>query len=73
MERVGRYSILDALWAMATAAAAKVFAAMQAAGEARGRAAAAQHLEHLSDHALRDIGLHRSQIRAALREPWQWS
>jgi len=34
--------------------------------EARGRAAAVRQLQQLSDHTLRDIGLHRSQIRSAV-------
>ena len=47
---------------------AKVRDALRAYGEARGRAAAAtRELEHLSDHMLRDIGLHRSQIDAGSR------
>ena len=34
--------------------------------EARGRAAAVRELERLSDRTLRDIGLHRSQIRSVV-------
>ena len=34
--------------------------------EARGRAAAVRQLEQLSDQTLRDIGLQRSQIHAAV-------
>lgn len=73
MERVSGYSMLEVLWAMASAAAAKVYAALRAAAEARGRAAAARELERLSDYTLRDIGLHRSQIGAALRDQRPWS
>jgi uncharacterized protein YjiS (DUF1127 family) len=72
MERVSGYSILEVLWAMASAAAARVYAALRAAAEARGRAAAARELERLSDHMLRDIGLHRSQIRAYVRKGVWW-
>jgi len=53
MERAGGYSIFEALWAAVSAAAA--------------RAAAARELRRLSDHQLRDIGLHRSQIESAVR------
>jgi len=73
MERVSGYSILEVLWAMAAAAAERVLAVLRALGEARGRAGAARELERLSDHMLRDIGLHRSQIGAALREQRPWS
>jgi uncharacterized protein YjiS (DUF1127 family) len=72
MERVSGYSILEVLWAMASAAATRVYAALRAAAEARGRAAAARELERLSDHMLRDIGLHRSQIRAYVRKGVWW-
>ena len=62
MERIGRYSIFEVLSAMASAAAARVYRALQAHAAARGRAAAVRELQRLSDHTLRDIGLHRSQI-----------
>jgi len=64
MERIGRYSMFEVLSAMASAAAGKVYGALQAYAAARGRAAAARELQRLSDHTLRDIGLHRSQIDA---------
>jgi uncharacterized protein YjiS (DUF1127 family) len=73
MEQARGYAILEVLWAMVAAAAARVYAALRAATEARGRAAAARELERLSDHTLRDIGLHRSQIGVALREQRPWS
>lgn len=41
-------------------------ATLHAYAEARGRAAAVRQLEQLSDETLRDIGLHRSQIHAAV-------
>jgi uncharacterized protein YjiS (DUF1127 family) len=72
MERVSGYSILEVLWAMASAAAARVYAALRVAAEARGRAAAARELERLSDHMLRDIGLQRSQLRAYVRKGHWW-
>jgi uncharacterized protein YjiS (DUF1127 family) len=72
MERVSGYSILEVLWAMASAAAARVYAALRVAAEARGRAAAARELERLSDHMLRDIGLQRSQLRAYVRKGLWW-
>jgi uncharacterized protein YjiS (DUF1127 family) len=65
--------MLEVLWAMAEAAAAKVYGVLLAYGEARSRAAAARELEQLSDHVLRDIGLHRSQIGAAVRQQRPWS
>jgi uncharacterized protein YjiS (DUF1127 family) len=40
---------------------------------AQARAAAARDLGHLSDHLLRDIGLRRDQVGAALREDQPWS
>jgi len=67
MERVSGDSPIEVLWAMASAAAAKVHAVLQVYAEARGRRAAARELQRLSDHTLRDIGLHRSQIDALVR------
>ena len=57
-----------------TEALAEVFAgawqgalgALDTLREARARAAAVRELERLSDRTLRDIGLHRSQIRATV-------
>lgn len=43
-----------------------VRATLDAYAQARGRAAAVRQLEQLSDRTLRDIGLHRSQVRAAV-------
>jgi uncharacterized protein YjiS (DUF1127 family) len=45
-----------------------VRARLAAFARARGRARAVEHLERLSDRALYDIGLHRSQIRSAVYE-----
>ena len=59
--------MFEVLSAMASAAAGKVYGALQAYAAARGRAAAARELQRLSDHTLRDIGLHRSQIDAMVR------
>ena len=67
MERVSGYSMIEVLRAMASAAAARVHAVLQAYAEARGQRAAARELQRLSDHTLRDIGLHRSQIDAMVR------
>jgi uncharacterized protein YjiS (DUF1127 family) len=73
MERVSGYSMFEVLGAMASAAGARIHAVLRAYAEARGRAAARRALEQLSDHTLRDIGLHRSQIGLALREQRPWS
>ncbi len=67
MERVGRYSIVEEILAMASAAAARVHALLQAYAEARARGVATRDLQRLSDHMLRDIGLHRGQIDASVR------
>ena len=67
MERVSGYSMIEVLWAMASAAAAKARAILRATAEERAQRAAARELQRLSDHTLRDIGLHRSQIDAMVR------
>jgi len=67
MERVSGYSMIEVLWAMASAAAARVHAILRAYAEERARRAVAHELQRLSDHTLRDIGLHRSQIDAIVR------
>ena len=72
MERVNGYSMLEVLWTMVTAAAAKVSAALRAYAETRAREAVVRELERLNDHMLRDIGLHRSQIRAYVRKGLWW-
>jgi uncharacterized protein YjiS (DUF1127 family) len=66
------YSFIEVVAAMLQAAYQGVRDAFAAYREARSRAIAARELERLSDHILRDIGLHRSQIHAGLlgrREP----
>ena len=71
-ERIS-YPFVEVVAVMLAAAWAKARAAMSLYAEARRRGAAARELERLSDHMLRDIGLHRSQIGAALREQRPWS
>ena len=65
-ERIS-YPFVEVLAVMLAAAYETVRDAILAYGEERSRAAAARQLQHLSDHMLRDIGLRRSQIEAALR------
>jgi len=67
MERVSGYSMIEVLWAMVSAAAATAQAILRAYAAERARRAAARELQWLSDHTLRDIGLHRSQIDAMVR------
>lgn len=71
-ERIS-YPFVEVVAVMLAAAWEKARAAMRVYAEARRREAAAHELERLSDHMLRDIGLHRSQIGAALREQRPWS
>ena len=71
-ERVS-YTFVEVLAAMIAAAWDKARQAARVYAEARRRGAAARELERLSDHTLRDIGLHRSQIGTALRERQPWS
>ena len=59
-----RLAILAAALAGALSAACETVAAW---AEASGKAATRRELHNLSDHALRDIGLHRSQIDALYR------
>ena len=66
------YSFAEILAAMLAAAWAKLREAYVAYAERRARATAARDLGYLSDHVLRDIGLHRSQIGAAPREDRPW-
>lgn len=63
-ERIS-YPVVEALGLMLAAAYARVRDAALARIEARRRARSARHLRKLSDHVLRDIGLHRSQLDAA--------
>jgi len=71
-ERVS-YPFTEVVAVMLAAAYEKSREVLRAWAEARRRAAAVRQLERLSDHMLRDIGLHRSQIGAALREQRPWS
>ncbi|HET9736271.1 MAG TPA: DUF1127 domain-containing protein [Burkholderiales bacterium] len=71
-ERIS-YPFVEIVAVMLAAAWEKAREAMRLYAEARRRGAAARELERLSDHMLRDIGLHRSQIGAALREQRPWS
>jgi uncharacterized protein YjiS (DUF1127 family) len=71
-ERIS-YPFTQVVAVMLAAAYEKVRDALRAYGEARARAAAATgELEHLSDHVLRDIGLHRSQLGAGSRRERSW-
>jgi uncharacterized protein YjiS (DUF1127 family) len=71
-ERIS-YPFVEVVAVMLTAAWEKAREAARVYAEARRRGAAARELERLSDHMLRDIGLHRSQIHAAIAEPRPWS
>jgi uncharacterized protein YjiS (DUF1127 family) len=71
-ERVS-YSFVEVLAAMLAAAWEKAVHAGRVYAEARRRGAAAREMERLSDHMLRDIGLHRSQIGLAVRGERPWS
>jgi uncharacterized protein YjiS (DUF1127 family) len=67
------YPFAQVVAVMLAAAYQKARDALRAYGEARARSAAATgELQYLSDHVLRDIGLHRSQIRAYLRNGLWW-
>jgi uncharacterized protein YjiS (DUF1127 family) len=65
------YPFVEVLAVMLTAAYEKARDALRAYVEARA-AATTGELQHLSDHVLRDIGLHRSQLDPAARgeRPW---
>lgn len=71
-ERIS-YPFAQVVAVMLAAAWEKAREAARLYAEARRRGAAARELERLSDHTLRDIGLHRSQIGAAVREQRPWS
>lgn len=61
-----QYPWTDALAGAFYGAAGWIRRKLEAYAEARGRAIAVEHLERLSDRALYDIGLHRSQIRSVV-------
>jgi uncharacterized protein YjiS (DUF1127 family) len=67
------YPFVEVVAVMLAAAWEKAREAMRLYAEARQRGAAARELERLSDHMLRDIGLHRSQVGVAVREQRPWS
>lgn len=70
-ERIS-YPFAEVVAVMLAAAWEKAREAARLYAEARRRGAAARELERLSDHTLRDIGLHRSQIGLAVREQRPW-
>jgi uncharacterized protein YjiS (DUF1127 family) len=71
-ERIS-YPFAEVVAVMLAAAWEKAREAARVYAEARRRGAAARELERLSDHMLRDIGLHRSQIGLAVRQQRPWS
>jgi uncharacterized protein YjiS (DUF1127 family) len=72
-ERIS-YTAADALGAGLAAAWTRVRNAFRAYVEVRSRESAIRELERLSDHTLRDIGLHRGGIRDAVyRKAIPWS
>jgi uncharacterized protein YjiS (DUF1127 family) len=60
------YPVAEAIGEAIARAWRGIGTALTAFAEARGRAAAIRELERLSDRTLRDIGLHRSQIRSTV-------
>jgi uncharacterized protein YjiS (DUF1127 family) len=72
-ERIA-YTAADAIGAGLAGAWTRVRDAFRAYVEVRSRESAIRELERLSDHTLRDIGLHRGEIRDAVyREATPWS
>lgn len=71
-ERIS-YPFVEVVAVMLAAAWERAREAARVYAEARRHGAAARELERLSDHMLRDIGLHRSQIGLAVREQRPWS
>ena len=72
-ERIS-YTAADAIVAGLAAAWIRVRDAFRAYVEVRSRESAIRELERLSDHTLRDIGLHRGEIRDAVyRKAMPWS
>lgn len=68
------YTATDAIGAGLAAAWTRVRNAFRAYAEVRSREYAIRELERLSDHTLRDIGLHRGEIRDAVyRKAMPWS
>lgn len=72
-ERIS-YTFADALAAGLAAAWARTHAAFRAYVAVRSRESAIRELERLSDRTLRDIGLHRGEIRDKVyRREMPWS
>jgi uncharacterized protein YjiS (DUF1127 family) len=71
-ERIS-YPFAEVVAVMLAAAWEKAREAARVYAEARRHGAAAREMQRLSDHMLRDIGLHRSQIGLAVREQQPWS
>jgi uncharacterized protein YjiS (DUF1127 family) len=68
------YTAADAIGAGLASAWDRVRNAFRAYVEVRSRESAIRELERLSDHTLRDIGLHRGEIRDAVyRQAMPWS
>jgi uncharacterized protein YjiS (DUF1127 family) len=67
------YSFAEVLATMLAAAWETLRDAYATYATYRARAVAARDLGYLSDHLLRDIGLHRGQVGTALREDRPWS
>lgn len=61
------YRRIAELAALLASALGNAYEAASVWAEARGKAATRRQLHGLSDHTLRDIGLHRSQIDALYR------
>jgi len=66
------YPRLDAVGAWIAARSRRLGRAYVGYAQARARAAAVRHLQMLGDHTLRDIGLRRDQIPAAVRGDYTW-
>lgn len=63
---------LETLAAALAAILGKAYALFEAYTEARARSMVARELHRMSDHMLRDIGLHRSEIESTVRGARSW-